>query len=153
MKTEIPEVIVLAGSIRKWLLHYWLLWLPPVALVLGSLCYEPLLAVERFAADYIFYCPLYDLTGLYCPGCGGTRSLTALLHGDILLALHENPSVPALLVVGVLFYIERIAGLFGKKIRLFPRNLLFWGICFGLIVVWDIFRNFMPALMPVQPIK
>lgn len=36
-------------------------------------------------------CPVHALTGLYCPGCGSTRCLHALLHGDLPLALAMNP--------------------------------------------------------------
>lgn len=36
-------------------------------------------------------CPFHALTGLYCPGCGSTRSLHALLHGDLATALAMNP--------------------------------------------------------------
>jgi hypothetical protein len=36
-------------------------------------------------------CPLHALTGLYCPGCGSTRALHALLHGDVPTALSMNP--------------------------------------------------------------
>lgn len=40
-------------------------------------------------------------TGLYCPGCGGTRAVRALLHGHILKALWYHPFV----VYGVIMYI------------------------------------------------
>lgn len=48
---------------------------------------------------YGFYpvCQFHRLTGLNCPGCGGTRALYALLHGNIGTALRDN----ALLVVGL----------------------------------------------------
>jgi hypothetical protein len=36
-------------------------------------------------------CPLHALTGLYCPGCGSTRALHALLHGDLAGAWAMNP--------------------------------------------------------------
>lgn len=34
---------------------------------------------------YTFYpqCPIYRYLHLKCPGCGTTRALAALLHGDI----------------------------------------------------------------------
>jgi hypothetical protein len=35
-------------------------------------------------------CPLRELTGFDCPGCGGTRALHALTHGDIGSALDHN---------------------------------------------------------------
>ncbi len=39
-------------------------------------------------------CMLRTITGLYCPGCGGTRAVIALLHGDILYSLYCHPAVP-----------------------------------------------------------
>lgn len=39
-------------------------------------------------------CWLYSTYHIYCPGCGCTRSLIALLNGDILHALHYNSAVP-----------------------------------------------------------
>ncbi len=35
-------------------------------------------------------CQFHSLTGLNCPGCGATRALYALLHGNFPLALKDN---------------------------------------------------------------
>ncbi|MGW4213933.1 DUF2752 domain-containing protein [Lentzea sp. NPDC004789] len=43
-------------------------------------------------------CPFKWLTGLNCPGCGGTRMVHALLHGDVVGAFHYNA---VLLTLGV----------------------------------------------------
>lgn len=48
--------------------------------------------LDPFARDSMLPpCPVHALTGLYCPGCGSTRCLFALLHGDWALALAMNP--------------------------------------------------------------
>jgi hypothetical protein len=54
-----------------------------------------------------FYPPCwwYTLTGLHCPGCGATRCVYALLHGDLVQALAYNSllvaALPLLLVCAV----------------------------------------------------
>jgi len=44
-------------------------------------------------------CLFHQLTGLNCPGCGMTRAIYALLHGDFLTALHDNALLPLGLAV------------------------------------------------------
>lgn len=44
-------------------------------------------------------CLFHQLTGLDCPGCGGTRSAYALLHGNLLQALKDNALFVLLLPV------------------------------------------------------
>jgi len=43
-------------------------------------------------AESSFYprCPFYACTHLLCPGCGGTRALYWMLHGNLHEALHYN---------------------------------------------------------------
>ena len=35
-------------------------------------------------------CPFHFATGLYCPGCGATRAVYHLLHGDLILVFRNN---------------------------------------------------------------
>ena len=138
-------------SIRAALRRYRLLWVPPFLLLLGILFYPQLLAAEHFTAKHILSCPFHDITGLYCPGCGGTRSLTALLHGHPLTALHENPAAIALLLFLLLSYAEHVGLLFGKHWKLIPRSRLFWYILLAIWLIWAVLRNFIPVLMPFTP--
>ena len=46
--------------------------------------------VDPTAARWFPICPFHELTGLHCPGCGTSRALHALVHGDILTALSNN---------------------------------------------------------------
>ena len=60
--------------------------------------------------DYSFYpqCPVFRYLHVYCPGCGATRALSALLHARIAEALHYNALVvllaPALLAYFAVAY-------------------------------------------------
>ena len=65
---------------------------------------------------YHFYpvCQFHRLTGLNCPGCGATRALYALLHGDITTALRDNGLFVAVLAAagmrGAWFAANRLRG-------------------------------------------
>jgi hypothetical protein len=69
----------------------------------------------RFPPDrFAFYpaCPFHALTGWDCPGCGSTRALAALLHGELWRALSLNPLLPFfILALGLVWrfrnYVER----------------------------------------------
>jgi hypothetical protein len=48
-------------------------------------------------------CPFHELTGLLCPGCGATRALAAMVHGQVADAFRLNALVMALLPVLLLW--------------------------------------------------
>jgi hypothetical protein len=47
--------------------------------------------VDPAEAGFYPPCWLHRLTGWHCPGCGSTRALHAILHGDLPQALAFNP--------------------------------------------------------------
>ncbi|MBR3420924.1 MAG: DUF2752 domain-containing protein [Ruminococcus sp.] len=115
----------------------------------------PLLGVMLFLLrDYImsvghyFPCMLYKYTGLLCPGCGNTRAVNHLVHGRILLSLRSNPDIPFLVLVPLGFYIELIADICGKKLRIVPRSFWVWIPIFAAYAAFYVLRNFFPILAP-----
>lgn len=116
-----------------------------------------LAAVVLLLRDYIISlkslfpeCTFHRLTGYWCTGCGNTRSVVALLHGHIFTAVRNNATIPFLCLLLILLYIENLAALLGKDIRLLPRKGLFWGFVIGLFFVYFIVRNFVPTLAPIS---
>jgi hypothetical protein len=56
--------------------------------------------------QYDFYpqCPVFRYLHVYCPGCGATRALAALLHLRIAEALHYNALVVLLVPVLIAYF-------------------------------------------------
>lgn len=52
-------------------------------------------------------CLVNSTFGIYCPGCGGTRALSALLHGKLTTSFICHPLVPYTAVVGGWFLISQ----------------------------------------------
>jgi Protein of unknown function (DUF2752) len=52
-------------------------------------------------------CPFFALTHHYCPGCGATRAMAELLHGNFAAALHFNAAL-TLLLPFVLCYFSKM---------------------------------------------
>lgn len=51
-------------------------------------------------------CAMIRFTGLYCPGCGGTRAFTSLIHGRLWDSIYYHPIVPYGAVVGLWYVIS-----------------------------------------------
>jgi len=83
--------------------------LTAAALVPAAIAYPAVHAATGFAP----VCPLREVTGVPCPFCGGTTSVTALAGGRLSDALAANPFVPALavaLAVVLLLVVARALG-------------------------------------------
>lgn len=93
-------------------------------------------------------CMFFMVTGWYCPACGGTRSAEALLHGNIVESLRYHVVVVFSCLLGIAFYIEFSAKLFGKNISLVPRSYILLFVTIGLFLTYFVVRNFIPYLTP-----
>ena len=87
-------------------------------------------------------CPFRALTGLACPGCGATRGLHSLLHGDFVAAFKFNPlvilSLPVLLYT-LLRYTH--AAVRGRPFRSYQLNAKYIWALFIVIFSFWVFRN------------
>ncbi|WP_245672434.1 DUF2752 domain-containing protein [Nocardia anaemiae] len=87
-------------------------------------------------------CPVYALTGLYCPGCGGMRGMNNLTDGRILDAIHSNLLVLPLVLAFVLWIGDwSIRAWRGERMRL-PRlsRTTMW-VFFALLIGYSVLRN------------
>ena len=98
--------------------------------------------------EFLPSCPFYARFHLYCPACGNTRCIKALLSGNLLSALRYNASPVLFGIFLFLAYVEFAAYSFGRKLRLLPRKLSFYITLIILLVLYLIIRNYIPYLTP-----
>jgi len=85
-------------------------------------------------------CLFYSFTGLYCPGCGSTRCVHALVHFDLPQAFSMNPLLVLSLVPLTLMAL-RISELLPARLdpltNFFAKPML-WAV---LIIGYSVLRN------------
>jgi hypothetical protein len=87
-------------------------------------------------------CPFRALTGFTCPGCGSTRGLHRLLHGDVVAAFEFNPLL--VLSLPFLFYAllrYTTAAVREKPLKGNQLNAKYIWVLFGVIMFFWIYRN------------
>lgn len=119
--------------------------LVPLILVLG------LVYLYRYGGggrNFIPKCPVYALTGLYCPGCGSGRALYSILHGQLHAALGYNPVFVILLPLAAYLVIQGyLKVITGKSVLpAIPITLNQAYICTVAILLYAVARN-----IPIPP--
>lgn len=113
---------------------------------LGGFALILCLLYKMFPMDFgqfLMPCMFHQVTGLYCPGCGGTRAAAALVQGKWLLSFFYHPIVPYTAVIYIWYMashsIQRFSG--GKvKIAMGYRDAYLW-IALVLVAVNFLIKN------------
>jgi hypothetical protein len=107
-----------------------------LGLVCGAVA-AALFAFDPARASIYPVCMFHQMTGLWCPGCGTTRALHQLLHGNVAAAFRFNALSMALLPVAGYLMVR------GDASRLKPTWI--W-LLLVVIVAFGVMRN-----IPVYP--
>ena len=99
-------------------------------------------------------CLFHEMTGLYCPGCGSTRALYCLMHGEFREALCDNALVVLVLpLLGAIL----LARAFRRRPPIVVRQsqLRWLGLLLAMIVVFGVARNIprRPFSLLVPPVE
>lgn len=86
-------------------------------LAMYALCVIVMKNLHLQMSDLLPPCLLHVVTGFYCPGCGGTRALSALMHGQPLKSFFYHPAVLYVAGVGGWFMISQTIARILRKYR------------------------------------
>ena len=87
-------------------------------------------------------CPLFSLTGFACPGCGMTRAMHSLVHGDVYTAIDYNILSPIVFILlFVIFTSLSLKAIRGSGLAYRPPTLRVQSAIFIAVMVFGIVRN------------
>ena len=87
-------------------------------------------------------CPVYALTGFYCPGCGGMRGVHNLTDGRILDAVHSNLLVLPLFLGFVLWIGDwSLRAWRGERMHLPRGNRITFWLFIAVLTGYTVLRN------------
>ena len=99
--------------------------------------------LSRQIPQFLTRCFLHDRLFLYCPLCGGTRAIEALLHLDLLAALRYNSFVTFALLLAVCIDVWALVRLLRGKTELFVLPGWFWVVMTVLMIAYTVLRNYL----------
>ena len=88
-------------------------------------------AFDPATARFYPPCAFHALTGLQCPGCGGTRALHQLLHGNFGNAVRLNP---------MLFVLLGLSPLVIVRPSILTKAWMAWTLA-AVMLAWGVVRN------------
>ncbi|MFF2042187.1 DUF2752 domain-containing protein [Kitasatospora sp. NPDC058170] len=116
---------------------------PPLAVLAGGLAGAGYLWSRdpHLPGQVLPFCVFRKVTGLQCPGCGGTRMTYDLLHGDLAAAWQDNAALLLALPLVALLYLTWLRhGLAGRSWRP-PLGRRGTAVLLGTAAGWAVLRN------------
>ena len=114
-----------------------------------------LLAIAPWLSERMPSCLFHEKTGLFCPGCGATRSALDLSNGDWFGAMRNNVLfVSSLGLSGVWILVSAVSEKFPevKKLRVFRFRLWFLWWILATFITFTLLRN-IPVMDFLRPVS
>lgn len=107
-----------------------------------------IVTVGLFVINYIFgsICPVAISFGVPCPGCGMTRAIKALIHGQFMQAAYYNAAVYVWIMYAIYWFADRY--IFEKERKRVSTALLI-AVCLFTIIYY-IYRLYTGTIVEVE---
>lgn len=123
---------------KRKLLRPVLIFIPLIGLLLMLSVRDEIIAW----ANTFPKCPFYTMLHIYCPACGNTRSVLALMQGDIVSSLRLNITPVVVGSLAAAGYVELCTYAFGKHKKILPRSNIFLFSVVVVMILYYVLRNF-----------
>lgn len=95
-------------------------------------------------------CPSHIFLGVYCPFCGGTRAMSALLRFDIIASLIYNPAIlPSFIAFGV-YDVLALRSILKDKATVLRIHRWVWISLVAILVLNWIIRNLLLVIWNID---
>lgn len=123
-----------------------LYWISLFVVALVAVMYMLHVWFVNYTGRYeLLECRLMAMTGIPCPGCGGTRSIKSLLRGDIVSSLYYNAFVTySAIVYGIFFVTHTLEKVFKGRIKGIKFRLIYLWVAIAVLVVQYILKLTIP---------
>ena len=102
-------------------------------------------------SPFLLPCALRTWLGIYCPGCGGSRSFSFLLHGQILQSLFYHPLVPyGAAVCGWYWITHTLRHLTRGRIKGMRYRNLYCYLAVAIVILNFIWKNVMLLVFHIE---
>jgi hypothetical protein len=95
-------------------------------------------------------CIIHMITGLYCPGCGGTRAVSALAHGHLLKSIWYHPIVVYSFCIYTAYMLTHTLALFLPGIKGIRYRNIYLYAALVIVVVNCVVKNVLLLVFGIE---
>ena len=85
-----------------------------LSLILFAIAYTLYFNLTK-GTEHEIKCAVQDAIGIYCPGCGGSRSLDSFIKFDFIRSLYYYPAIPVSAVLVLIYDVRLVLSLIRKN--------------------------------------
>lgn len=135
------------NSRKKKLIYFFLI---NISLFLAAIVFVLAARIEKGEfATLVTECPSRAFLGIYCPSCGASRALSALIRGKIVNSLIYNPALLPSLIAFIVYDVKAFVDIIKNKDRIVYIHkpvwislsailLINWIVRNSLLIIWNI---------------
>ncbi len=124
-----------------------LYWISIVVIIFTAIIYFAQIWFVNFTGRYdLMECRLKAMTGISCPGCGGTRALISLAKGDILSSLYYNAfATYGAVIYGIFFITQTLQRITKGRLKGIKFRMIYLWIAIAILLIQYILKLTIPS--------